>query len=469
MEQKKVLLINSSQKFVYEGIGSLSMTHMGLAYIAAILEKEGYNVRLIDMDYDKLSAEQIGKMVKDEDIGLVGLTATTPVIKNALMVAHSVKAFSPNTKVIIGGIHATIMPEQIAFDQAIDFVVRGEGEITIKELVEAIDGRRNLKDVLGITYKEKDKVVETPPCPLIDDLDEIPLPAHHLFKLRQYSYPNMLYEPAAPIFTSRGCSANCTFCQTKNIYGHRIRFRSANSVVDEIELLVKKYKIQQIDILDDNFTANKQRIFQISDEIKRRNIKTHFSFPNGIRVDTVCDENVLKAIREMGGYSISFGIESGSQEILDKVQKGITLNQARRAVRLAKKLGFETWGFFILGFPDDSEETMKQTISFAKELELHIAYFHILKPYPGSEIYNEMKQANLIDNFDFENYGMYAFPVHHTKFVSSSKIFEYQKLAYRSFYLRPKVIINQIKSLRSKNRLISNFKSGIGILKFIFS
>lgn len=469
MKQKKILLVNPSQKLVYEKIGSLSLPHMGLAYIGAVLEKEGYSVRLIDMDYDDVTAEQIGKIVKNENIEIVGLTATTPVIKNALLVANVVKRFSPKTKIIIGGVHATVMSQQIVSDSAIDFVVRGEGELTVKELLEAIDARRDLKEVLGITYREKDEITQTPPRPLINNLDEIPLPARNLFKVEQYRYPNMLYSPAAPIHTSRGCPADCTFCQAKNIYGHRVRFRSPSSIADEIESLIEKYSIRQIDVWDDNFAVDKQRVFQIRDEIKRRNIKIHFSFSAGIRVDSACDERVLKAMREMGGYNIAFGIESGNQQILDKVQKRITLEQARQAVRLAKKVGFETWAFFMLGFPDDSQQTMEQTISFAKELDLDIAHFHILKPYPGSKIYDEMRQKGLIENFDFENYGMYSFPVHHTEFVSGSEIFKYQKLAYRSFYLRPKVIINQIKSLRSKNRLVSNFKSGIGILKFMFN
>lgn len=465
----KCLLVNPSQKLIYDRIGGLSQPHMGLAYLAAVLEKEGCSVRLTDMDYDKVSAEQIGKIVENEKIDLVGLTATTPVIKTALTVARAVKIFSPKTKIAIGGVHASVMAQQVILESAIDYVVRGEGEKVIKELVEVILGKKGPGEVLGITFKEKGEIIETPPHPLIENLDGIPFPARHLFSPKQYRYPNSLYYPAAAIHTSRGCPAECTFCQAQNMYGHRVRFRSATSVADEVELLIKKYGVRQIDVWDDNFAASKQRVLQIRDEIVKRDLKTHFSFNAGIRVDTACDAEVLKAMRDMGGFSIAFGIESGSQAILDKVQKRTTLGQAREATVLAKRLGFETWGFFIIGFPDDNEETMRETISFARELNLDIAHFHILKPYPGSQIYLEMMKENLIDNLDFENYGMYSFPVHHTKFVSSKRIFAYQKMAYRSFYLRPKAIINQFKAIRTKNRLISNLKSGMGILRFISS
>jgi anaerobic magnesium-protoporphyrin IX monomethyl ester cyclase len=276
-----------------------------------------------------------------------------------------------------------------------------------------------------------------------------------------------MYYPVFATFTSRGCPGRCTYCQAKNIYGYRVRFRSAESVAEEVEILIKDFKAREIHVWDDNFAANKERVFRIRDEIKHRGISIAFSFPNGIRVDTATDERVLKAMREMGGYSIAFGIESGNQGILDSIGKGITLDQARQAVSLAKKLGFEVWAFFMLGFPDENEQTMAETIAFAKELNPDVAKFHILKPYPGSKIFEEMKQEGLIDDLNYENYGIHTFPVHHTRHVSRAKIYEYQKRGYRSFYLRPVIVFKQLMRLRSTNRILNNLKTALGVLRLI--
>lgn len=461
----KVLLINPSQRNVYGTIGTITQPHMGLAYIGAVLEKEGYNISLIDMDFDGTSYDRLGEIIRLQSIDIIGITATTPVVKSAIQAARAVKIANPAVKVVIGGIHATIMPQSFTAESSIDFVVRGEGEATIRELVKSIENGKEPNDVAGLTYMKDGKLIETPDRPLIENLDEIPLPARHLFSNKQYCYPDTKYSPAFAIYTSRGCPGRCTYCQVKNICGYRMRFRSAESVAEEVEILIKDFKAREIHIWDDNFTVDKKRVFQIRDEIKRRRLSPVFSFTNGIRVDTATDEKVLKAIREMGGYSIAFGIESGNQAILDSIGKGITLDQARKAVYLAKKLGFEVWAFLMLGLPDDNEQTMAQTIAFAKELDPHIAKFNVLKPYPGSKIYEQMKQDGLIDNFNYENYGIHTFPVHHTKYVTNAKIYEYQKRAYKSFYFRPLTLLKQLTRLRSKNRITNNFRTALGILR----
>ena len=462
-----ILLINPSQENVYGKIGTITQPHIGLAYIGAVLEKEGHCVSLIDMDYDGISYERLGKIISQQSFDIVGITATTPVITSAIRVARTIKMANPSVKVIIGGIHATIMPQMLAKEPAIDFVVRGEGEATIRELVKSIENRTDAENIAGLSYRKDGKIIETPERALIDNLDEIPLPARHLFSKKQYRYPDTLYSPAFAIHTSRGCPGRCTYCQAKNIYGYRVRFRSAESVAEEVEILIKDFKAREIHVWDDNFAANKERIFKIRDEIKRRGISIAFSFTAGIRVDTACDERVLRAKREMGGYSIAFGIESGNQGILDSIGKGITLDQARQAVSLAKKLGFEVWAFFMLGFPDENEQTMAETIAFAKELNPDVAKFHILKPYPGSKIFEEMKQEGLIDDLNYENYGIHTFPVHHTRRASRATIYEYQKRAYRSFYIRPMIVLKQMLRLRSTNRIFNNLRTALGVLRLI--
>ncbi|MBF0123320.1 MAG: radical SAM protein [Candidatus Omnitrophica bacterium] len=464
-----VLLVNPSQSALYGKIGSINQPHMGLACIGAVLEKEGCQVSLIDIDFDRISDESLTEIVCSRKIDLVGLTATTPVVKSAIQVANVVKKASSAVKVMIGGIHATIMPETLAAEPSIDFIICGEGEATVRDLVQSLQTGGDPAHVAGLFYRKGDQVVKTAPRLLIQDLDALPFPARHLFSSRQYSYPDTLYSPAFAIHTSRGCPGKCTFCQAQNFYGHKIRFRSAQSVADEVEILIKDFKAKEIHVWDDNFAAHKERVFLIRDEIKKRKLSPVFSFTAGIRVDTACDERVLKAMREMGGYAIAFGVESGNQTVLNNIGKGITLDQARKAVHLAKKVGFEVWGFFMLGFPDESEKEMAETIAFAKELDPHIAKFHVLKPYPGSRMYEDMLKFGLIDDFNHENYGIHTFPVHHTKYVGGAKINEMQKRAYKEFYLRPSTMIKQLGRIRSANRLLNNLKAGVGILRLINS
>jgi magnesium-protoporphyrin IX monomethyl ester (oxidative) cyclase len=463
----RVLLVNPSQVNVYGRIGEISQPHMGLAYLAAVLERAGHKVFLLDIDADKIDSQKLRDNFKLWRIDILGITSTTPVIKNALAVARIAKQTNPEIKVVIGGIHATILPVTLARETEIDFVVRGEGEAVLERLVKTIENRQEPGQIGSLTYLKDGELVSTPDMPLNSNLDELPLPARHLFLHKKYSYPGLIYQPAFAIHTSRGCPGKCNFCQAKNFYGQRVRFRSAAAVAEEVEIIIKKFKGREIHVWDDNFAADKERVFKIAEELRRRNLSPFFSFTAGIRVDTAIDEDVLRAMRRMGGRSIAFGIESGSQQILESIGKGITLAQARRAVFLAKRLGFTVWLFFMLGFPEDSEETISQTISFARELDPHVVKFHILKPYPGSAVYEQLLKQGLICDFDFTHYGIHTFPVHRTKFLSRERLFELHQQAYRSFYLRPSVALRQVGQLRSAYQALGNLRSALGIFKVV--
>jgi len=463
----KLLLVNPSQINVYGKSAVSSQPHMGLAYIASVLEEAGHHVSVIDADFDKVNPRRTGEIVSSRGIDAVGLTATTPVVESAIEIARAVKQARPQAVVIIGGVHATVMPSTFEAEDAFDYIVQGEAEKTILELLRAIESGEEPTGVPGLSFKKDGRRIRTGKRRPVEDLDSIPFPARHLFSSKQYRYPGTMYAPAFGIQTSRGCPARCSFCQTMEMCGQKVRFRSAASVVDEMETLIKKFKAREIHVWDDNFAASKERVFQIRDEIGRRGLKPLISFTSGIRVDTACDGRVLEAMREMGGYSIAFGVESGDQDILDRIQKGITLDQVRRAVSLAKKLGFEVWIFMMLGFPDDDERTMKRTIEFAKELDPHIVKFHILKPYPGSRVHEEMKRDGLIGDFNYRHYGLHTFPVHRTKHVPAAKIREYQKAAYRTFYLRPSVWMRQLPRMRSFCRIKSNLLTLITLMRLI--
>jgi radical SAM superfamily enzyme YgiQ (UPF0313 family) len=458
----KIFLINPSHGEVYGKLTPPDHPHLGLAYIAAVLEAERHAVRIIDIDAEALTYDNLGKIIEIEKPELVGITATTPVFYSALKMAEIVRKNS-SAYTVIGGIHATLMPVECAESSFIDFVVVGEGEKTIIELVNSILNKSDFANIKGLTYKKGKEIIQNEAREPIQDLDAIPFPARHLFKNQKYTYPDALRYPASPIITSRGCPGNCTFCTAKFLHGKRFRCRSAENVLDEIELLIKDYGVREIHIWDDNFITNRNRVFAFRDGIIKRNIKVLFSFPNGIRADFI-NRDILKALKDFGTYSVAIGVESGNQNILDMIQKGIKLEQIENAFELAKEMKLETWGFFLLGLPGEDKNTMKDTIDFAIKLDPDIAKFHVLKPFPKSVVYDQLKAQGLIVDENYIHYGIHTKPVHRLPDVSQEELLEWQQKAYRRFYMRPSKILKEIMRLKSWNRMKLNFVTGTSVL-----
>jgi len=460
----KLLLIHPSQRVAYGDMTPPSCPPFGIAYIASFLEREGREVSIIDVDAEGLNMEGLGKEIEKLSPDLVGITATTPLIKNAFEIARIAK--SQGRKVVLGGIHPTVNPEECMLSEYVDFVVVGEGELTTLELLKALEENGNFSNIDGLVYKENGEIIANPPRRLIKDLDIIPFPARHLFKNFKYSYPDTLKTPAIPIMTSRGCPGQCTYCCTKQICGLSYRFRSAENVIAEIEELIEKYGAKEIHFSDDNFVVNKERILELCKKIKERGLheKVLFAVPQGLRVDQV-DEEVLRALRGINVYSLGFGVESGNENVLKTIKKNTSLEQARKAIALSKKLGFEVWTFFIIGLPGDNEETIKDTVDFALELDTDLAKFLILKPFPGTEAFKWLDERGLIVDKDYDKYGVYGKPSHKLPEVSQERMVEIQRKAYKKFYLRPKKIIQHVLRIKSFRRLKLNAEAAISLFK----
>ncbi len=460
----KTLLISPSKRIAYGDMDPPDYPPIGLAYIGAVLEKDGHQVHILDMDIEKMDINQLKGFLNEYCPEIVGISCATPLFKTSLLLAKTCKE-NKVPYVAIGGIHPTIKPREVISSEYVDFVIRGEGEITMSELLKKLEEKnKKLGDIDGLTFKEKGKIKNNKNRELINDLDSLPFPARHLFKHFKYTYPDAMYSPTIPIMTSRGCPGQCTYCQTKQICGLRYRFRSAKNILDEIEHLIEKYKAKEIHIWDDNFTVNKKRVLDFCKEFKERNIDIPISIPQGLRVDQV-DEETLKALKEIGVYSLGFGVESGNNEILRIVKKNTNTDQIRKAISLAKKFKFEIWAFFMIGLPGDTEETIRQTIDFAKELDPDLAKFLILKPFPGSEVYKQLDEQGLILEKDYDKYGVYHTPVHKLPTVSPQRMLEIEKKAYREFYFRPKKILQQITRTKSVHRFRLNLKAALSILK----
>ncbi|MFH1593311.1 MAG: radical SAM protein [Candidatus Omnitrophota bacterium] len=459
-----VLLISPSQKVAYGKIKAPVQIHMGLAYLAAVLEKDKHNVRIIDIDAEALSPDDFKDVIRLQKYDIAGFTATTPTLSSSLELARLVKKESPGTLTVFGGIHPTIEPrETINFD-CVDVVVIGEGEITLKELAGNIGSTANFAKIAGLMYKREGQIEETPKRGLIEDLDSLPFPARHLFKKQVYTYPDSLYRKTAPMFTSRGCPGMCTYCNAHQIFKRVCRTRSAGNVVDEIEYLVRRIGAKEVHIWDDNFTTIKKRVFEIRDEILKRGLKVKFAFPNGIRSDFLNIE-IMKALKDMGTYSIALGVESGSQEVLNKARKGIKLEKVEEIFALAKDMKLETWAFFIFGLPGETKDTIRQTIDFAKRMDPDVAKFHILKPYPGTDVYDYLKSRNLILTEDRDQFGIHTPPIHRLESLEPADMVQWQKRAYGEFYLRPGKIVHQILRIKTLNRFVVNAQAAISLVK----
>lgn len=461
-----IALICPSQEGIYGTFKAPAQMHMGIAYLAAVAKPA--HVRIIDMQAEHLTLDQFAVIIREGKFDIVGFSVVTPAIASALDLASIIKKVSQNTLIVFGGVHPTILPHDVLTHNDVDVVVVGEGEITFRELIQAKQTGADISNIPGLAFRKDGTVYFSPARPLIENLDDIPFPARELFAHKEYTYPDSLYKESAPIITSRGCPGRCSFCASHKIFGRNFRMRSAVNVVDEIEDLVKHQGVREIHVWDDNFVTDRKRVFAIRDEIVRRKLHVKFAFPNGMRADSL-NEEVLVALRQMGVYSIAIGVESGSQTVLDICHKGVRLERIVESFRLMKKMGFETWAFFMFGLPGETELTIQETIAFALKLDPDIAKFHLLKPFPGNETYEYFSSKGFILTHDYRQYGFHTPPIHRLETLLPADMVRWQKIAYRKFYFRPRKIIQQIFRIRSINRFVLNMQAAFGIVRMIRS
>jgi anaerobic magnesium-protoporphyrin IX monomethyl ester cyclase len=412
-------------------VGSTTLP-IGLAYLASSLEADGHEVKCLDMRI--YPNADVKKMMKDFDT--IGISSCTPSIKESWRLAKIAK--ESGKTVLFGGPHPTSLPEE-SLRKSVDIVVRGEGEETIREICSGKDKEK----ILGISYKDGEKIINNPIRPFTKDLDSLPFPARRLFDFKKYHSEFHRHTVVGDILTSRGCPFNCNFCY-KAVFGREYRMRSAKNVVEEWKSLIDM-GYEEIGIIDDNFSANQKRAIEICNMIVEKNLKVDWTATNGLRVDSVSDE-LFTAMKKSGCYRIALGVESGSQQILDKIGKCTNLNLIRDAVKLAKKFDLETYLFFMIGNLYDTKETVQQTIDFAKELDADYTQFTVATPYSGTQMYDDIKRDGkfLID--DWEKFGSYenrAYFEH--KGITPGFVEKMYKKAYRDYYLRPNMILKYVK------------------------
>lgn len=451
----KVVLIDAPPITHIEKHDNRSYPHLGLAYIAAYLQSKNIDVQVIDAKFSKLGMQQVEAQLLYEKPDVIGLTAMTHEINQAAAVAAFAKANLKDATLVIGGVHATALPEHTIKEfPCFDFVVYGEGEITFHELIMSLNEGRGYEDISGIVYRAPDGIRKTGARGLILDLDELPYPAWGLFP-RADEYPIMM---------SRGCPFKCNFCM--RVMGNKLRSRSAGNVFAELEKLIRNYGAQKIHFLDETLTIHTKRLNELLEIMLQKGLEKEITWDAQSRSDAA-EYSLFKKMRDAGCTWLGFGVESGNPEILEASGKAITLAQVENAVKLAKKAGIKTDGYFILGHPNETSKTASDTTSFAAKLNPTRITIGIMTPYPGTDIYEMAIKGEGGYKLISTNWSDYNKNVGNSlemTTLSRKDLEKLQMLGYVKFYLY------NFRFIAGVQYFLSQWRLGLSILKkFLFS
>lgn len=366
---------------------------LGLAYIAAVLGQHGYRPSIVDLNINGMDAARVQNLIRMADPAILGISTHTETYLSGLECARAAKEIRPDLPVVFGGPHATVMHEEVIREDCVDYVVRAEGELTMIELADfLIKGIGDPADIKGITYKRDGVVTSTPARPFIEDPDMLPFPDRGLLPLECYTFPGN-------VLTSRGgCPFNCDFCAVNSIWKGRRRFRRAERVIEEVRSVMTEFRLPGVAFADDTFTLNRAHTLRLCELLKREALEGNgVSWTCSTRADLV-DRELLEEMVAAGCYGIQYGVEAGSQEILNLIGKGITLEQVRQAVRDSKELGVQdVLCSFMFPHPADTVETVRAQKGFMKELSdlgarISMSY---TTPYPGTLYYENAKELGI--------------------------------------------------------------------------
>lgn len=452
-----VLLINPAMDF--SKFGSFArllepMPCIGLAYLAGVLERAGYRVKVIDDFVYRRGGELVIKVVEEEGPKVVGISCLTPSAPQCFKIAEKIKEVNKSVKIIMGNIHAGVFARDILKKGYADAVVHGEGEDVIVELVRRLRDGEEPCGLKGVSYIGKDnEIFISEDILLIRELNSLPFPAWHLFPYEKYGLLSFadIKKPVLTVLGTRGCPYNCSFCSLK-YFGRGYRTRDVSNVVDEIEYLIDRFHIKQFGFVDPIFPLDKEHARRFSREMIKRGVNRKVVWTTETRPDMM-DYDIALMLKEAGARRIIFGIESGVPELLKKINKNYNLERVKEAVKACKKAGLETIGLFMIGLPGERRELTLQTIRFAKEIDIDFAKFAITVPFPGSELYQMLKDEGKLNREDWENFTTFNPEPDKLVFVpydmNGRELLRLQRRANFEFYFRPKMIFRQLFRIRT--------------------
>ncbi len=450
---------------------------LGLAYVATPLLEANYDVQILDLNVRKVKPAELEEKVKNADI--VGITGIITEYYEVVELAHTVRKINNNAKIVLGGALATSLPERMLQVTGADIAVIGEGERTMVELVSAIDNNKKLGDIRGIAFRDNGNIVVTEPVIHIADLDTIHFPARHLLKMDLY--PTNQFETfglklkkkirSTVLISSRGCPYNCTFCY-KGMWGNKWRGRSPENLIAEMELLKNEYGMNGFLFYDDTFNVDKNRVFRFCHLMQEK--KLDVAWYSNVRANLLTKE-MIEAMRDSGCVGVAFGIESGNQEVLNSIKKNLTLEQVRQAVKWTKEANINIIGYFIFGLLGETKATIRETLDFARELDLDFYGFSLPDPLPCTELYDSAVAAGLISDSITRDEWTFHVNANLTKDCSDADLIAISSEAFRDLYLKkrfgkyyfinPRFLKNAVLSIRGKNQAKLLAQKGIGVLK----
>ncbi|MCX5699163.1 MAG: radical SAM protein [Candidatus Omnitrophica bacterium] len=460
MRKIKTLLINPplSTEALYGKFsrGGSDLPPLSLCYIASYLLKYGKQVDILDTAKLRLSITDINKKISEYEPDIIGFHTVTPYINLVKFLVSEIKSARPNILVIAGGPHFMGEPVNDIENSQLDIAVIGEGEQTCLEIVEGLEQSEIngfLLDlapkIKGIVYKKNKNIYVNPPRELINDIDTIPLPARHLLPpLRTYKVSVVQYKrlPSTGVLTARGCPFKCIFCVC-SVSRQKVRNHSVEYVMAEVDELIYRYGIRDITFIDDVFTLDKQRTYRICDELAKR--KDKLTWSSNVRIGLV-DKEMLKYMKDSGCWMVLVGVESGNQEILNRIKKQIKLEQAEQLSRWCKEAGLMFHPNYIIGHPGETVDTINQTINFAKKLYSHFPIFTIMTPYPGTELWDTAEEYGTLNKEDFSNFSLGSNkPCFVPYGLTDRLLVKKRSEAYRKCYLNFPMALRHFRSIKS--------------------
>jgi radical SAM superfamily enzyme YgiQ (UPF0313 family) len=451
----KILLIKSGN---LNTNAMSAVTHpLGIMYIASYLRATRKDsIKILDTRISKDPFGQIQKNIREFMPQIIGISAITLEAQMLHKIASYIKSNTSNVMIIAGGPHATIFPEDVLKNAAIDIAVIGEGEETFKELMDVIDQKGDLRNVDGIVFKQNGNIIKTRKRRYIQDLDRIPYPAYDLINIEEYAkHPGAgssglrLY---MTILTSRGCPFKCTYCH--KLSGFEFRARTPENIINEIKMLIEQYNIFNFEIIDDiaNFNVHRFKYFLslLKEKVKS---KIFLSFPGGLRGDLL-DEETIALMKEVGTVELSLAIETASQRLQKLIKKNLNIDKVKKIIDFAVDKGIYVRGAFMLGFPTETKEEIKATINLACKSKLHEAHFFAVNPFGGTELSKQILslKKDLPQDIQYNELDFHALLYNATQ-VSDSTFKRLYIYAYLKFYFNPKRIIRLFKDKKKLNDL----------------
>jgi len=444
---------------------------LGLAYLASFLRKRGHECQIIDGIAEPISIAQLCAVARTAEV--IGITVISTYLLRVIEVIGELKKSGITAPVVVGGPHVTAMPQSM-LDYGADYAVVGEGEETFAELVAHITQHNSAAaDIKGVAFYRNGTYIFTGYRDLIDPLDTIPLPARDLLPMHRYnsSVARSSNTPSHSLVASRGCPGTCSFC-SKLTFRTKVRYFSVDRIVEEFFLLRDKYGARDVAVWDDNFVASHEVVAGVCDRLLTRGFDLSWSVES--RIDAV-DRVILSALKRAGCRYIAYGIESGSQRILDYIRKRVTLDRIRETVRMTKEAGIPMRGYFILGFPTETREEMYETIRFAKELDVDVASFTLLIPLPGTLEYKRAQREGEFDPEYFRRRIVPEFnfpdsPIYVPKGMTAAELLSIHRSAYNHYYLRSRMVWRKLTAcVRNPGEFAALVSGGKTLLGNLFS